>query len=203
MRYVDPDGRAPKNITEKQRSVYMNKVKTFTPEDIPNDYDCADTALFIYNKSYETSTSVKDNFKNIIKNGSNLDYLRNIQAADLFGSKNINNKIIYYYSSNDSGRTYDSKLADRKFNSKNIEIGTVGVYSPAPGATGFTGHVITVIGVERDKNGNVVSIDYIEGHMEGQEQTVYTFTKEGGVGNSSLHGKYSDCIFIGWGEFEF
>ncbi|MCQ2590130.1 MAG: hypothetical protein MJ179_06875 [Treponema sp.] len=49
----------------------------------------------------------------------------------------------------------------------------------------------------------ICTIDYIEGHMEGQEQTVYTFTKEGGVGNSSLHGKYSDCIFIGWGEFEF
>ena len=55
-------------MTEKQRAVYMNKAKSFTPEDIPNDHDCADTALFIYNKSYEASTSVKDNFKKLLKN---------------------------------------------------------------------------------------------------------------------------------------
>ena len=70
------------------------------------------------------------------------------------------------------------------------------------GAKGFTGHVITVIGVNRDNKGNVSSINYIEGHMEGQEQTVYTFTQENGNGTFSLHGRYSDCIFIGWGEFE-
>ena len=108
-----------------------------------------------------------------------------------------------YYEADGNGQTYDSKKADRSFNSNNVEIGTVGVYSPTPEAKGFTGHVITVTGVKRDRKGNVISIDYIEGHMEGQEQTEYTFTKEGGGGTSSLHGRYSDCIFLGWGEFEF
>ena len=158
--------------------------------------------MFIYNKSYEVATGIKNNYTNISKNGNKLDYLRNIQAADLFGVNNENNKIINYYIEGNKGQSFDSKLADRSFNSSNIEVGTVGIYSPTPGAKGFTGHVITVIGVNRDNKGNVSSINYIEGHMEGQEQTVYTFTQENGNGTFSLHGRYSDCIFIGWGEFE-
>ena len=190
-------------MSEYSRASYKEKVISISPKDIPNNHDCADTALFIYNSSYESATGIKNNYKNITKNGVKLDYLRNIQAADLFGSKNIADKILNYYEADGNGQTYDSKKADRSFNSNNVEIGTVGVYSPTPEAKGFTGHVITVTGVKRDRKGNVISIDYIEGHMEGQEQTEYTFTKEGGDGTSSLHGRYSDCIFLGWGEFEF
>jgi hypothetical protein len=206
VKYTDPDGRAPRNLSDKQREIYMNSVAGVSPAIIPDVYDCADTALFIYNRAM-AANGQPDAFKSISKNGSKLNNLRDIQAADLFGLANINNRIINYYDSSGSGQTYDSSKADRSFNSKNVEVGTVGIYKPAPGARGFTGHTITVTGVTRDRNGNITSIKYIEGHQgtqgTGIEQTEYTFTREGGgFGESSLHNRYSDTIFVGWGEFE-
>ena len=76
-----------------------------------------------------------------------------------FGAANLRNQIINYYDSNGTGQTYDSSKADRAFNSKNIEVGTVGIYKPTPGSSGFTGHTITVTGVTRDKN--VLRITFI------------------------------------------
>jgi hypothetical protein len=184
----------------------MASVGGVTPAIIPNVYDCADTALFIYNRAM-AANGLSDAYKSISKNGNRLEILSNIQVADLFGAANLNNKIINYYNNSGSGQTYDSSIADRSFNSNNIEVGTVGVYKPTPGSTGFTGHTITVTGVTRDRNGNVASIKYIEGHQGppgiGADQTEYTFTREGGgFGEGSLHNRYSDTIFVGWGEFE-
>ena len=203
IKYTDPDGRAPRNMTEAQRTAYKNKVQSMKPSDIPNDHDCADTALYIYDKSYEAATGTKNGFKNITKDGKKLDILKNVQAKDLFGTLNKDNKNINYYKADGTGQTYDSSLADRSFNSSNIEVGTVGLYKPKSGVTGFSGHTITVTGVSRDANGNVLSISYIEGHMGDSEQEEHTFTREAGAaGNSSLHNRYSNCIFVGWGEFE-
>ncbi len=203
VRYIDPDGRAPRNLTETQRTAYKNKVKSMKPSDIPDDHDCADTALYIYDKSYEVATGTKNGFKNITKNESKLDILRNVQAKDLFGTLNKTNKNINYYKADGTGQTYDSLLADRSFSSSNIEVGTVGLYKPKQGVTGFSGHTITVTGVNRDANGNVLSITYIEGHMGGLNQEEHTFTREASdSGSASLQNRYSNCIFVGWGEFE-
>ena len=203
VRYTDPDGRAPQNLTETQRTKYKNKVTSLKPSDIPNNHDCADTALYIYNKSYEAATGTVNGFKNVKKDGIKLDVLRNVQAKDLFGILNQSNKNINYYKSDGTGQSYDSSLADRSFNSSNVEIGTVGLYKPAPGEDGFSGHTITVTGVSRDTSGNVLSISYIEGHMNDVEQEEHTFTREAGAnGSSSLHNRYLNCVFVGWGEFE-
>jgi hypothetical protein len=184
----------------------MQSVTSVTPEIISNEYDCADTALFIYNRAMAANGQT-DAFRAIQKNGSALALLANIQVSDLFGAANLKNQIINYYDSSGVGQTYDSSKADVSFNSKNVEVGTVGVYKPIPGAKGFTGHTITVTGVTRDGNGNVTSIKYIEGHQGYQgtpvEQTEYTFTRErGDFGPDSLHNRYDDTIFVGWGEFE-
>lgn len=150
----------------------------------------------------KAATGQEESYKNITKNGQKLDNLQNIQAGDMFGDANKNNKIVNYYQ-NDGTQSYDSSYADRSFNSSNIEVGTVGIYMPATAedAKYFSGHSITVTGVTRDKNGNVTAINYIEGHMGNQEQEEHTFTPNG-TGDSSLYNKYGDCKFVGWGEIE-
>ena len=203
IKYEDPDGRAPRNLTDSQRETYKQKVQSLTPSTIPNKYDCADTTLYIYTEAMDSATGVKEAFKNVTKNGSKLTVLENIQVKDMFGNSNKSNKIIKYYNSQGVGQTYDSSQADRSFNSANVEIGSIGVYAPAEGATGFTGHTITVTGVNKNQQGTITTINYIEGHMNNTEQEEHTFTREGGAaGSSSLHNRYSDCSFIGWGEYE-
>ncbi len=200
--FTDPDGRAPRNMTEPQRNLYKASVQSQHPANIPNKYDCADTVIHIYNSAMKAATGQDNSYENISKNGQKLTNLQDIQAGDMFGTSNAKNKIVNYYQ-NDGTQSYDSSKADRSFNSPNIEIGTVGIYKPATAedAKYFSGHSITVTGVTRDKNGNVTAINYIEGHMNNHDQEEHTFTING-TGDSSLYNKYSDCKFVGWGEIE-
>jgi hypothetical protein len=173
------------------------------PVIIQDKYDCADTSLYIYNHAMYAATGQVNAYENIMKNGSKLLDIQDIQAGDMFGTANLNNRIINFYNSSGNGQTYNSDNADRSFNSKNIEIGTIGIYAPVAGTSNFSGHVITVTGVTRDSNGNVISIDYIEGHMGNHDQEKHTFTRSyGDYGADSLYNRYSDCTFIGWGEYE-
>ena len=57
--------------------------------------------------------------------------------------------------------------------------------------------------MNKNHQGNITSINYIECHMNNTEQEEHIFTREGGAADSSsLHNRYNDCSFIGWGEYE-
>ncbi|VBB40729.1 hypothetical protein TRIP_E350020 [uncultured Spirochaetota bacterium] len=97
-----------RNLSAEQRWEYMQYVSRVTPASIPNNYDCADTGLYIYDQAMQAATGQQGAYTNVTKNGSHLSNLQDIQAADTFGTNNQNNKIINYYNADGREQTYDS-----------------------------------------------------------------------------------------------
>lgn len=83
---------------------------------------------------------------------------------------------------------------DNNFNSSNIEVGTIGVFG-TKNPKGWSGHIWTVTGVTRDEDGNVISIDIVEGHQS-RSPNPENITAENF--QSYINGTGP---FLGWGEF--
>ncbi len=183
---IDVWGLAPRNMTEKNRSDYKQKVTEYAVYklegdrlDIPDVYDCADVATFLYGQA--TAETTLGNQSGTLLHGetpigANVSY---IQSEDYFTEQTKN---ITYYD-------------DRSFNNENVEVGTVMVWE-GPGLEaekGWVGHVATVVDVQRDKQGNVTEIKIIQGHTGGNRTEVVT------IPNQTDLNSYAGN-FLGFGE---
>ena len=170
VRYVDPDGRAPRNMTFISRAVYKYAVaqyqgydKDLNPMNVPSNYDCADVATHIY-KNAMKELFTKNPVSNLTHDGNNLTTVSDICSMDYFPEND--NNVSYY----------DNK----EFNNSNVEVGTIMVWK-GPGiknGKGWNGHVATVVGVSRDKNGNVQNIQIIQGHTGGNKTEVVNIVSQ-------------------------
>jgi hypothetical protein len=82
------------------------------------------------------------------------------------GGTNITESTLSSIGSSDYAPSQTNNITfynDTFFNNPNVEVGTVAVWSKSP--NGGSGHVATVVDVQRDANGNVTSITTIEGHL--------------------------------------
>ena len=174
-------------MSDKNRELYISEIEKWAAYDkdkntmgLPNSYDCADVAVYLYGKAIEltdTGLSTSD----LMHNGSALPYISAISSTDFFKDQTDN---IDFYS-------------DTKFNNPNVEVGTLMVWK-GPGydsetKTGWNGHVATVVGVTRDKKGNVTKITIIEGHTGGNKTEVVDITSQKDL--DSYKG-----TFLGFGE---
>ncbi|GHV94287.1 hypothetical protein AGMMS50293_06070 [Spirochaetia bacterium] len=164
VNYLDLWGLAPRNLSDEQRDAYMQTINSYsdynrTTNDmgLPNGYDCADVAAYLYNEAMSVA-GVNNAAGQLQHGGTNITSIPQIESKDFFPD-NPNN--ITYYD-------------DKSFNNPNVEAGSVAVWA-GPGAStgaGWTGHVATVVDVVRDEKGNVVSINTIEGHTGGNKTAV-------------------------------
>lgn len=169
VRYTDPDGRAPKNLTEKQKKIYMDTILVYGKNlsTIPKKYDCTDTAIFLYTKAMDKATDKKKAYIIMNHDGQLLENMVDLQAKDQIPPENSN---ILFYGYDSRGMknvapAYQQKKIDKNFYSKNVEVGTVLVLrrnKKAKPEDKFTGHLLTVYSIETDKNGNRVSVTFIE-----------------------------------------
>lgn len=200
--YKDPDGRAPRSLTDSQRNTYKTYISITSQHlsNIPESYDCTDVTLFLYDNAMLVSTNKKNAYKEMYHNGQKLLYskfgLTDIQAKDQnpeLGNQNI----LFYDGDGYSSPKTVQAVYDNSFDSKNVEIGTVLVLKPNEKAKeAFTGHTMTVAGFATDKKGNRTDIIFIEGGMNHPPQLL--FVNE----NMFNAGIYSDCDIIGWGEWK-
>lgn len=185
--YTDPDGMAPRNMSSKNRELYISEIEKWADYNkktnkmgLPNSYDCADVAVYLYGKGIElTDTGLSTS--NLLHNGNALPYVSAISSTDFFKEQTSN---IDFYS-------------DTSFNNPNVEVGTLMVWK-GPGydpktETGWDGHVATVVGVTRDKNNDVTNIKIIQGHTGGDRTEVVDITSQADLN------KYKGT-FLGFGE---
>ena len=220
VKYTDPDGRAPRNLSDEQRSAYMISIMNLASSisSIPSSYDCTDLTLYMYNKAMEAATGVKNSYKNLWHGNSTLGGeglpLAYIQAKDM--NPEYQNRNIMFYSGDGQSMSRNPSVFDTNFYSSNVEIGTVGILRPAEGASGFTGHTYTVIGFTQESFGIRTGIWVMTGGQDHPPQ-IWLITPNGvyyspnGItsdldsliykGNDGLN-MYSDCVFIGWGEIQ-
>lgn len=171
VNYVDMWGLAPKNMSDPDRNAYIAKVKEYAGYklennrlDIPDMYDCADVATFLYSKA-TAETSLGNQAGKLLHNGSAVeDCISAMQSYDYFRMQTEN---VTYYD-------------DRSFNNSEIETGTLMVWmGPGLGVEkGWVGHVATIIDVERNNAGNVTGIDMIQGHTGGNKTEVVHITDQ-------------------------
>ena len=176
LRYTDPTGLAPKNLTDDQREIYMDYVSNLAVTDTIYDHDCADLATAIYSMGLLLSTDGFYKHQDLTHNGTNISRVPEIQSSDFF-PENTNNITFY---------------DDKKFNSPDIEVGTVAVWE-SDDKDVWTGHVATITGVKRDDAGNVLQIDIIEGYKGDKATEKVKITSQ-----SDLD-EYLGT-FHGWGE---
>lgn len=151
IKYTDPAGLAPRNMTDTERNAYKQSIKDTDPSSIPSNYDCADVGAYLASKAMGDAKGEENYYKNLEHKESKINNIQDIQAKDF---QHEGNNISFY-------KDKDGKN-DRSFNSGNIEVGTIGVFGAKEGAT-WTGHIITVTKVKKDKKGNILSINTIEG----------------------------------------
>ena len=162
VNFVDLWGLAPRNMSEKDREAYINKISGYkdyvnnsNEMGLPDDHDCADTTAYLYGEGTE-ATSLGNQSGNLKHNGVKIGTnIKDIQSSDFFPSSTDN---ITFYS-------------DKSFNNPNVEPGTVLVWEADPGET-WIGHTATVVEVTRDKDGNVTNIKIIQGHTGGNRTEV-------------------------------
>ena len=177
LKYVDPTGLSPKNLNETQRKIYMEYVAGLTPQGTMYEHNCADVAAAIYSSAMFLSTGEWRAHQNLTHDGEKIDSVTEIQSKDFFP---VNSNNITFYK-------------DKSFNSKEVEVGSVAVWE-SDDKSSWVGHVATVVGVERDDDGNVLSIDIIQGHTDIEKATEkVTITSQKDL--DSYLG-----TFHGWGE---
>jgi hypothetical protein len=144
-------------MSEEARDLYKAAVTAYAQYNfknnkmgIPDNYDCADVAIYLYGQGM-AETGNKTAITQLQHNGENITSIQQIQSADFF-PENTNNITFY---------------ENKTFNSPDVEIGSVAVWAnpKRSGETDWIGHVATVVDVQRDKNGKVMSIVTIEGHL--------------------------------------
>ena len=186
VNYVDLDGLAPKNMSNEDRNKYISKIQSYSEYDnskntmgIPDSYDCADVATYLYGQA-TADTSYGDLSGELIHAGEKIgSNIPPIHSSDFFKD---NTKNITYYD-------------DKSFNNKDIESGSVMVWQ-GPGitnGTGWIGHVATIVDVERDSENNVTNIKIIQGHTGGGT------TKVDDIPNQADLNSYRGT-FLGFGE---
>ena len=203
INYTDPDGRAPKNLTDKQKKLYIDTILEYGKQlsTIPKEYDCTDTAIFLYTKAMNKATDKKKAYTIMKHDGKALTNMIDLQAKDQIPPENSN---ILFYGYDSKGvknvaPAYQQKKIDKYFYSKNVEVGTVLVLSrnkKAKPEDKFTGHLLTVYSIETDKTGTRKSITFIEGGMDHPPRLLkvdYSTFK---------NGIYYDCDVVGWGELK-
>jgi RHS repeat-associated protein len=156
INFDDLLGLAPRNMPEKDRDTYKTTVSEYAQYvfesnkmGIPDGYDCADVATYLYGQGM-AATGNTAAATQLQHNGENITSIPQIQSSDFF-PENTNNITFY---------------ENKSFNSPDVEVGTVAVWAGpgGSGGTGWVGHVATVVDVQRDNNGNVISIVTLEGH---------------------------------------
>jgi hypothetical protein len=157
VNWVDPQGLAPRNMPEDERDAYKAAVSEYAQYvfesnkmSIPDEYDCADVATYLYGQGM-AATGNTTAATQLQHKGENITSIPQIQSSDFFPGNGNN---ITFYENN-------------SFNSPDVEVGSVAVWAGpgSTGGTGWVGHVATVVDVQRDNSGNVVSIVTIEGHL--------------------------------------
>jgi RHS repeat-associated protein len=181
---IEQLGLAPRNRSDVYRRLYIEFIQSLTEEDIPAGLVCSTTAAWIYEKIMKSCFSNPAGLSEFLIDGSiPMTGYWGLMAED-FAIDGVNS--CFY-------RALTGHFDD-VFNSPNIEPGTIGVYD-TKNPDVYTGHIITVVDVSRDEDGNVQSITIIEGspeyedaHMvEMNEATFDAYIR--GTGN-----------FIGWAE---
>lgn len=186
IKYVDPDGRAPRNLTEEQRALYKQAITSIDVTKAPEGVVCSTYAAYNYSKAMEKATGEKASYKNLQHNGKKLTGLWGFFASDFYNSVDGPENFSFYVDSNGN--------RDNSYNSPNIEVGSIGVFG-TKNPEGWTGHIWTVTGVERDEDGNVLSISIVEGHSSRVPNEAKISAKD-----------FQEYIngtgpFLGWGEF--
>ena len=186
MKYTDPDGKAPRNLSETQRNLYKESISSIDVSKAPAGVVCSTYAAHNYSNAMEAATGEKSSYKNLQHDGNKLTGLWGFYASDFYNGVDGSENFSFYTDSNGN--------KDNSFNSSNIEVGTVGVFG-TKNPKGWTGHIWTVTGVSRDKDGNVTSIDIVEGHQTRSPEK-----------NKITAGDFQAYIngtgpFLGWGEF--
>lgn len=174
-------------MTDTNRAAYISEImawenysRTSNPMNLPNSYDCADVATYLYGQAMG-DTNTGRTISNLTHAGSPINNISDIASTDFFESE-VNN--IDFYS-------------DTSFNNEFVEVGSVMVWQ-GPGynaetKTGWNGHVATVVSVTRDSNGNVSNIRIIQGHTGGNRTEVVDITSQADL-NSYVG------TFLGFGE---
>ncbi len=172
LKFVDPTGLAPRNLSYEERKAYIDSIKSWTNNNLAknySDYQCAGLTTVVANEAMKASTGNSEYFKELTHNGNNLTDLKGSQpiAADFApNTSDAKNNISYY--KDGSGNNYtDIKQA---FEDGIIEPGTIGVFgSNSPDE--YSGHVFTVQNI-REEDG-VITMDIIEGHSaEGRSSEI-------------------------------
>ena len=199
VRYTDPDGRAPRDMSFINRQIYKSIVSSYSDYNksntmnIPQNYDCADVATHIYSKATDKLLFNNRSISDLSANGKALSNIPDICSTDYF-PENENNVSFY---------------SDKSFNNKNVEVGSIMVWSGpgSRGKKGWKGHVATVVGVDRDKEGNVTNIKIIQGHTGGNRTEVVDITSQadldeyagkfegfGEIGKNSTHSTFQKIL---------
>ena len=115
-------------------------------------------------------------------------------AEDYYSEKDGKNNFTFY--------TLPDGSRDNRFNSPNVEVGSIGVFgtkNPIGDEDGqeggWPGHIWTVTKVTRDSKGNVTTIRIVEGHSNGNNPNFSDI-------NASELQAYINGTgpFLGWGE---
>ncbi len=168
VNFVDMWGLAPRNISEADRKKYIEKLSGYSAYEsntntlgIPDDYDCADVATYIYSEATSVTSGGNSLSKLSPQYGpiypSNVE---NIHSSDFFPEQTDN--VTYYKKPDGSSVT--------SFNNPHVEPGSIMTWEGGKGDS-FTGHVATVTDVKRDKKGNVTEITIIHGHLNAPTNT--------------------------------
>ena len=179
LKFTDPTGFAPRNLTAEQRKEYKKSISSATlantPSELPYrngtngkiDADCADIAVFLADNAMEKATGKSDYYKGLKHMSNPIEDIVDISSGDFRDGDNFT-----FYRDSDGNIEND-------FSFEGIEVGTIGV---------FDNHIVTVIGIEDD------FIITMEGHTEKVGPTSIDRIK-----NQSDLDSYKGT-FLGWGE---
>ncbi len=140
-------GGRDENTVMSDNTSYAEAVAGLSASSVPQTYDCADVALWIYGKASEISTG-KNSSSDFNAGGYPLGDrpIPAVHSSDFAPSEPDN--VTYYR--DDQGNIVVG------FDNPHVKTGDILVWK---------GHVATVTGVDR-KNGNVVSITILQGHLD-------------------------------------
>jgi hypothetical protein len=128
VNFDDLLGLAPRNMPEEDRDTYKTTVSEYAQYvfesnkmGIPDGYDCADVATYLYGQGM-AATGNTAAATQLQHKGENITSIPQMQSSDFFPetTKNI---------------TFDE---NKSFNSPDVEVGTVAVWA-GPGGSGGTG----------------------------------------------------------------
>ena len=185
VRYIDPDGKAPRNLSEQERAAYKKSISAIDVSKAPNGVVCSTYAAYNYSKAMEAATGAKDSYKNLQHDGKKLTGLYGLFASDFYNDTDGPENFTFYTDSKGN--------RDNNFNSSNIEVGSVGVFG-TKNPKGWSGHIWTVTGVTYDEDGNVSVIDIVEGHQSRNPNSAKVTSKD------FLEYISGTGPFMSWGE---